>query len=89
MRKIEKAMLSAITEQRNWKLDNTEVVKNSDGMGVFLFGNHIATVRGKNVEVNKDTVSNWPTNTTLSRLWALGVSIQRINGEIHFDDTDE
>ena len=88
MRKIEKVMLSAISERRNWKFDNTEVVKYSDGMGVFLFGNHIATVGGKDVEVNKDTVRAWPSNTTLSRLRVLGVSVRRVNGEIRFDDTD-
>lgn len=84
MRKIDAEMKTAVANHRSWKSSNTEVVADSNTVKVYLHGNHIATVNGKNVEVNMDTVSRWPTNTTLSRLRALGVSVRRVKGVVQF-----
>lgn len=70
MRKIERLMNNAITNNKDWKLDNTEVLADA-GAGVafvFLHGNKIA-------EVGDDFVrlfdGGWQTNTTKSRLNAI------------------
>lgn len=84
MRKLELEMKAAVAACRNWKSSNTEVVADSNTAKVYLHGNHIATINGNNVEVNMDTVRRWPTNTTLSRLRALGVSVRRVKGVVQF-----
>ena len=69
MRQVEKMMLSAVNNKRNFKLGNTEVYNKNNGVFVFLHGNLIfARVN------NKDYYSNagWNTRTTASRLRALG-----------------
>ena len=87
MRKIDAEMKTAVAERRSWKSGNTEVVADSNTVKVYLHGNPIATVdESKNVEVNMDTVSRWPTNTTLSRLRALGVSVRRVGGVVQFEE---
>jgi hypothetical protein len=68
MRKIERQMNAAITEGRDWKLDNTEV-RNNDGVSeVFLHGNKIAEI-GECFVTLFD--GGWQTNTTKSRLNAI------------------
>lgn len=86
MRKIEKQMIQAIRDKRNWKSGNTEVVQVRDtphGINyadIYLHGNHIATATPDtwdtypHAEPNRDTFRNWPTVTTRSRLRALGVN---------------
>jgi hypothetical protein len=45
MRKIERQMNEAISNCKNWRLDNTEVVVESDGISVvYLYGNRIAEI---------------------------------------------
>jgi hypothetical protein len=44
MRKIERQMVEAIRNRKNFRLDNTEVVHNGSNTSVLLFGNLIATV---------------------------------------------
>ena len=45
MRKIEKLMNEAISNCKNWRMDNTEVVTESDGISVvYLYGNRIAEI---------------------------------------------
>ena len=86
MCKIELEMKAAVANRRNWKSGNTEVVADSNTAKVYLHGNHIATINGNNVEVNMDTVRRWPTNTTLARLRALGVSVRRAGGVVQFEE---
>lgn len=96
MRKIEKQMLEAIREGRNWQGGNTTVAHYPKDSGirfctVTLHGNHIADVwdGGKCGEVSAvaDTFKRWPTRTTVSRLRALGIDastrkgVACINGE--------
>lgn len=88
MRQIEENMLNAVRARRNWSEGNTQVATFPANITrVFLHGNHIATIRnqGKRVEVNANTLRQWPTATTLSRLRALGVAVRKHKGEILID----
>ena len=76
MRKIEDEMVRAAHSMRNWRSSNTEVKVDSGISKVYLHGHHIATVGLlSGVEVNVDTLRRFPTNTTKSRLRALGVDV--------------
>jgi hypothetical protein len=79
MRVIEKKMLNAIEQGRNFTLDNTHVKIDANTAHVFLHGNHIASVTNGNVMVNVDTLRRYPTVTTKSRLRALGVNVYTEN----------
>ena len=86
MCKIENEMLAAVRGFRNRSSGNTAVVRHrsQDGSAVvarvYLHGNHIADVPvGGPVTVNVETLRRWPTNTTISRLRALGVDV-RVKG---------
>lgn len=79
MRVIEKKMLDAIEQGRNFTLDNTHVKIDANTAHVFLHGNHIASVVNDNVMVNRDTLRSYPTPTTKSRLRALGVDVYTKN----------
>jgi hypothetical protein len=87
MRKIEKEMNVAISGWvSNWSKDNTTIYNNGKAANVYLHGNHIAevTLEGK-VIVNLETLREYPTNTTKSRLRALGVNLKTIKGNIYID----
>jgi hypothetical protein len=71
MRKIEKQMIAALENNSVWKSGNTSVCGNA----VSLHGNHIATMRNGRCEVNRETLARWPSNTTKSRLRALGANV--------------
>ena len=79
MRVIEKKMLNAIQQGKNFTLDNTHVKIDANTAHVFLHGNHIASVVNDNVMVNVDTLRAYPTPTTKSRLRALGVNVSTKN----------
>jgi len=89
MRKIEREMLRAINERETKTLGNTLVRFDADDMvsAVFLHGNHIADVwHGQGfTEPNTDTLAEWPTPTTKSRLRALGVNLTQKAGVISID----
>jgi|TARA_B100001094_G_scaffold317252_1_gene359431 hypothetical protein len=92
MRKIEMNMNSAVMLGRDWSGANTSTKKiyGADAkVGVYLHGNHIATVWGAchgrdkwTVEVNTRTLADYPTRTTMSRLRALGVDVCTRKGEV-------
>lgn len=74
MRQIEKAMLSAIADRRNWRKSNTEVqvYTQNDRFGnvekccnIYLFGNHIAIVTPTQLRISD---AGFRTATTKSRL---------------------
>ena len=71
MRKIEREMIQAIIERRNFKKANTEVIKKSDYMGIYLHGNLIAKYGIEDSRGLKVTHCDWLTNTTKSRLNAI------------------
>ena len=95
MRKIELDMLRAIGASVAWSKDNTRVEPtDADGMlacRVFLHGNHIADTlqidRHGRLQVfpNRDTLAQWPTPTTKSRLRALGVNVTQKAGAVAID----
>lgn len=101
MRKIEQQMLDAIhTKKAEWRSDNTAVFFENAGnpygtrSEVYLFGNHIATywhgdgcnpLEGSNLEVNTATLARWPSNTTKSRLRALGANLTTKKGVLYLD----
>lgn len=80
MRQIEKKMIDAIKQGRNFTLDNTHVKIDANTAHVFLHGNHIASVTHGNVRVNVNTLRLFPTPTTKSRLRALGVDVYTKKG---------
>jgi hypothetical protein len=93
MRKIEKQMLDAIRSRKNWSKDNTRVefVQGDGGdmwwCNVYLHGHHIAEFNEMtwNATVNVDTLRQWPTVTTKSRLRALGANITQKKGVVYLD----
>lgn len=96
MRKIEKQMLDAISQRKDFKLDNTAVFfisSNESGnphgsrSEVFLHGNHIANHwhDSGQIEVNSRTLAQWPTPTTKSRLRALGANVTTKKGQTFLD----
>ena len=88
MRKIEKEMNTAIRHHENWSKANTRVYIMPDSLRarVHLHGHHIATVSTDGtVEVNLETLANWPTMTTKSRLRALGVDVYTRNHTTYVD----
>ena len=85
MRLIETEMLKAIREGRDWSKANTavEFAESTGGSDVFLHGHHIATVQRNGLAlVMVNTLRNWPTRTTMSRLRALGVDVCTRRGAV-------
>ena len=81
MRKVEKKMVEAIAQGRDFTLDNTHVKIDFNTAHIFLHGNHIASVvNGGTPIVNLDTLREYPTPTTKSRLRALGVDVYTKQG---------
>ena len=88
MRKIEREMLEAIRTGQDWHKDNTSVIDEGNGGGrVFLHGHLIATFAdcGGQVFPDLDTLREWPTATTKSRLRALGVDLHQDKGVLFID----
>ena len=83
MRKIEIEMVRAARAKVNWKSGNTEVRCNgADGFAhIYLHGHHIAAM-GKQCSVTPivDTFERYATNTTRSRLRALGINASLRDG---------
>lgn len=97
MRKIEMAMRDAAFNIRDWKMDNTEVkacINQANGLPVsriYLHGNHIANMQQvrhdeMQVQVIEQTLRDYPTNTTLSRLRALGANVYSKNRVVYLND---
>ena len=87
MRKVEEQMWQAINNLEGWQGGNTTVSQTDSGAMVYLHGHHIATVdtvTGK-VTVNKTTLRDYPTNTTKSRLRALGGDVYTKSGITYLD----
>ena len=87
MRKIEQAMTGAIALGINWASGNT-MVSFDDTTGtsaVYLHGNHIADVIEGRLEVDVDTLRDYPTPTTKSRLRALGADVYTRAGVVYLE----
>ena len=88
MRKIEKLMNDAINNHVRWSLDNTIVSPLDEiTLAVYLHGHEIALINQRTgfVMTNVDTLRRYPTNTTKSRLRALGVSVSTSKGVTYLD----
>lgn len=93
MRKIEKQLIEAIKAKTNFNKDNSQVVycELLNSSDIFLHGKRIATYwhgsafSNHPLAVDRDTLKRWPTNTTKSRLRALGVSITQKKGVLYID----
>ena len=87
MRKIEQAMNGAIALGINWASGNTMVTfdDTTGTSAVYLHGNHIADVIEGRVEVDVDTLKDYPTNTTKSRLRALGADVYTRGGVVYLE----
>ena len=70
MRKIERQMISAVKDCKDWRNDNTEVLYSPSRKVscVYLHKNLIATISKDEVEIYD---GGWQSNTTKSRLNAL------------------
>lgn len=84
MRKIEKQMLDAVHSKRDtWISGNTGVYFETAGnpygprSEIYLHGHHIADYWHNSGELDVDThtLAQWPSNTTKSRLRALGANV--------------
>ena len=88
MRIIEKEMLAAIANKEDWKKDNTEVNFTDSGAcgysSILLHSNLIAVFNhaSRVVDVVEETLERFPSNTTMSRLRALGVDVKRKGGKV-------
>ena len=88
MRKIEQLMNDAIHNHVRWSLDNTIVSPlDENTVAVYLHGHEIALINRRTgfVMTNVDTLRRYPTNTTKSRLRALGVSVTTKNYVTYLD----
>lgn len=88
MRVIEKKMLEAINNLKYFSNSNTMVKTYNGYSDIYLHGHHIAEYDNSTnkVKVNVDTLRNWPTNTTKSRLRALGVNVTTKKGVTYLDN---
>jgi hypothetical protein len=89
MRKIEQQMKEAIYKQKRWSMANTIVSPIDDtNVAIYLHGHEIAIVNTYNgfVMTNVDTLRRYPTNTTKSRLRALGVNVATRKGVTYLDN---
>ena len=73
MRQIEKAMCAAVEARFNLACSNTKVKVNDNKVEVYLHGNLIYKRQGGGASF---TLAGWNSNTTRSRLRALGVSVR-------------
>jgi len=82
MRKIEREMNAAISNNQNWQKDNTSVTfdPETNESKVYLFGNHIATIGDDFVQIFD---GGYQSHTTKSRLNAI-LSEHGIKGECVF-----
>ena len=77
MRKIEQEMLAAFNSNTDFHKGNTDVISTSKRTSVRLHGNLICV---KDLKTGNISYSNcgWFTNTTKSRLNALGANIKQV-----------
>ncbi len=78
MRKIESLIVEAFRSDRAFTGGNTEV---QPGRTVYLHGNRIVNCGA----VDVDTLRTYPTNTTMSRLRALGFNVCRKDRRPYLD----
>ena len=89
MRKIEQQMIKAIYNRKSWQSGNT-MVRPIDAINsvVCLHMNNIADVNvlTRVVTVHVDMLRRYPTNTTKSRLRALGADVATRKGVTYLNN---
>lgn len=90
MRKLEQQMMQAIQSNSPGAFGNTSVGRDADNpnvMVVRLHGNHIASIKiaggcilGR--WINLRMLDDYPTQTTLSRLRAMGFRVRKAKGQV-------
>lgn len=85
MNKIEREMVSAVALRHNWKKSNTRVYWHVGMLYVSLFGNEICKVSPNGVRYY--STAGWNTPTTLSRLRALGLPVNKRRGALYVAGT--
>ena len=86
MRQIEQKMVEALNNGDSWELANPEVVSDGEGLSwVYLHGHMIALSVDGIIEPIRETLLEWPTRTTMSRLRALGVDVCKRRGDIYLN----
>ena len=91
MRLIERQMNIAIHSGNDWSRNNTSVVHyGCSCVCIYLNGHNIANYNRKNdtLQINLDTLAQWPTVTTKSRLRALGVNVYTRKGITYVNDKE-
>lgn len=88
MRAIEKKMLKAIELKQNFSLSNTLVKIDGNKAKVYLHGNLIC-VHNYETKERKFSSSGWESNTTKSRLNALGANVYQKNFVWYYRDGTE
>lgn len=78
MRKIEQDMVNAIRNNEDFRSSNTEVTHEGNIVKVYLHGNLIYAKNKRNGKVMFSSCG-WNSNTTKSRLNALGANIKQKN----------
>ena len=81
MRKIEHEMLAALNSDKDWGKGNTSV-EGYPNRAIYLHGNCIARLECGELKIVKDTLTQYPTKTTVSRLKALGFNLCTTRGEL-------
>lgn len=99
MREIEKTMLAAIKCKKTKTINNTKIEylpaistptrARIEYAKIYLHGNHIASYAYDldRFDYNPATLAAWPTNTTKSRLRALGFDVKTKNGRVFVGTT--
>jgi len=78
MRQIGRDVVQALKERRSFRKGNTEVARADIYTDVYLFGNRIARYFDTgDFEINLQTLREWPTPTTASRLNDILRGLQR------------
>lgn len=89
MRQVETLMREAAFKGEPFKMSNTTVERVTPHcVSVYLHGNEIAIINVNNgaLLVNTDTLKEYPSNTTISRLRALGANLTVSKGDVYLDD---
>lgn len=82
-------MLHAIDNRKRWQSGNTLVIPLDDAnLGVFLHMNNIADINALTgvVTVHISMLRRYPTNTTKSRLRALGANVATRKGVTYLNN---
>ena len=86
MNKISKKSVQAFRNHEEIRIDNTQVIKTTNGVKLILFGNEIAKIKDGQLWI---TTAGWNTRTTFRRLNELpGVNLQTKRGVVYLNGSE-